>query len=537
MNRSGINFQTLFESAPFQCLILFQDFSIAAVTDRYLAVTMTKRDEIIGKNIFEVFPDNPDDPGATGTSLLRASLNRVIQSKRMDSMAVQKYDIRRPASAGGGFEERYWSPTNSPVLSADGEIQYIIHQVEDVTELVKLKQEGLEQHRITEELRTRADQEEKIRQAQRMEAMGQLAGGVAHDFNNILGTIMLLCDRPPGETVDPSVQKRFDQIHTSSERAASLTRQLLAFSRKQVLLPRVLNLNAIIENLDSLLGRLLNEDIKLVTQLDPKLGNTLADTGQVEQVVLNLIVNARDALPRGGKITIETKNAKLDEALSSGALKVPPGEYIMLAVRDNGIGMSAQTQARLFEPFFTTKGVGRGTGLGLATVYGIVQQSNATIWVYSEPQRGSVFKIYFPRVDQNIESSESVFPISKVSCGRERVLVVEDQVELRSLISETLKGSGYEVHEAANGLKALDLIQNSTSKFDLVITDVVMPEMGGRELAQKLMLIDPQLKILYLSGYTEDTLSNYGVSGSLPHFLEKPFSRSSLLKKIRNILE
>ena len=533
------DFKKLFESAPGLYLVLSpsSDYSIIAVSNNYLKATMTKRDEILGHGLFDVFPDNPEDPSASGTSNLRASLERVLKHQISDTMAVQKYDIKRPASEGGGFEERFWSPINFPVFNEEKCIQYIIHRVEDVTDFVKLKQDRLHQHKETEKLRSRADHLEKLRQSQRMEAMGQLAGGIAHDFNNILAIIMLTCETPPGVILDDGLQKRFETIKNTSAKAAMLTRQLLAFSRKQVLVPQSQNLNAIVANLENLLNRLLPEDIKIRSNLAADLGNALVDSVQIEQIILNLVVNARDAMPNGGTITLETKNAILDESLASGTPKVEPGRYIMIAISDSGIGMTAETQARLFEPFFTTKSLNKGTGLGLATVHGIVSQSKGTIWVYSEPLKGTVFKIYFPRTDEPVQQAKPLLEDPTSLRGTESILIVEDQEEIRSIMVDTLKQYGYKVREAVNGTEALSIFKESPMEFDLVITDVVMPEMGGRALAKNLSKLSKNIKVLYLSGYTEETLVNYGVSAEHPQFLEKPFTTQALLNKIRAVLQ
>ena len=530
------DFQLIFESAPGAYLILTPQLSIAAVTNAYLQATMTKREDILNRSLFEVFPDNPDEPSATGTSNLRASLQRVLQTKSADKMPIQKYDIRKPAAEGGGFEERYWSPLNVPAFGPNREVRFILHCVEDVTEFVKLKLERMEQHRVTEELRIRVDEMDKLRQSQKMEALGQLAGGIAHDFNNILSIIIMNCELLLSAEPSPSVKKGLEQITSTSERAATLTRQLLAFSRKQVLQPKTLNLNPVIQNLESMLNRVLNADITLETKLAPDLGFTIADTGQIEQILLNLIVNARDAMPKGGKILIETANTELDLAMAAGHVKAEPGPYIMLAVRDSGVGMDAKTQARIFEPFFTTKGMGRGTGLGLSTIFGIVNQSKGTIWVYSEPLRGTTFKIFLPRADQVISEAATEFKEISSIKGKETVIVVEDQEQLRELICTSLRNHGYTVFEAENGAKALTLLQEKLEMVDLVITDVVIPEMSGRVLSEKLFQIRRDIKILYVSGYTEDTLIQYGVSGKSPHFLEKPFTQLALLKKVRTIL-
>ncbi len=530
------DFKQLFESAPGLYLVLSPDFRIIAVSDNYLRATMVERKNVLGKSLFEVFPDNPDDATATGTKLLRASLERVLEKKVVDVMAIQKYDIRKPASEGGEYEVRYWSPANTPVFDDSQNIKYIIHKAEDVTEFVRLRQTGIEQNKANQELKLEKDHLEKVRQSQRMEAMGQLAGGIAHDFNNILATILLSCESSLLKPDTPaSVKQNLKDILEGSERAAVLTRQLLAFSRKQVLQPTILNINVVVREIEILLNRLLNEKISFSTDLADGLGNTLIDKGQVEQIILNLVVNARDAMANGGKITISTENVFLDKEMSYGNLEVEPGQYVMLAVSDTGVGMDAPTQARIFEPFFTTKEVGKGTGLGLATVYGIVKQNNGTIWVYSELNKGTVFKIYLPFSDQKVSVIEKT-PRPETEVSGRTVLVVEDEALLRRAICTALESAGYKVHSASNGAEAVILIPQ-ISNLDLVITDVVMPVMGGKELQKQIRNLKIDVKILFLSGYTDDVLADHGLSEDNPAFLEKPFHLNTLLAKVQTLFD
>lgn len=533
-----LDYKLILKYSPDAYLILSPDFRIVEVSDNYAAATKIEREKVLGRALFEVFPNNPDDPTANGSQQLRASLERVMETRRDDIMAVQKYDIRRPDSEGGGFEERYWAPLNKPAFDEDGRIRLIIHKAEDVTELVRLKREGILQKQISDELRSERDQLEKVRQGQRMEAMGQLAGGVAHDFNNILASIILECDSClEAESLPEPARSSFNLIKSASEKAASLTRQLLAFSRKQVLQPKVLNLNTVARDMHKLLSRLFPEDIALQMNLADDLANALIDPGQVEQILLNLATNARDAIGTRGKITISTANVTLDKGMSSGNMTVKPGRYVMMSVQDTGVGMSAQTQARLFEPFFTTKGIGKGTGLGLATVYGIVNQNNGTIWVYSEPQKGSVFKVYLPLIDeQPVQKSATSEPMESKSLAGKMILVVEDDDALRRPVCEALRKTGYVVHEVSNGRKALDFLKNFGATVDLIISDLIMPEMGGKELAHNLKKLGIKSKVLFFSGYTEDVLSEQGVSGVPLEFLEKPFSRADLLAKVKSVL-
>jgi two-component system cell cycle sensor histidine kinase/response regulator CckA len=643
------DFQSIFQSAPNLYLVLIRDFKIVAVSNAYLRATLTKREEILGRGIFEVFPDNPGDPEATGVRNLRASLERVLQYKVADTMAVQKYDIRKPDAEGGGFEERYWSPLNSPVLGPDGEVEYIIHSVQDVTEIIRLRRQGFDQRNMAEELRSeerfrkafnanpepitiitvsdaryldvnesflrvtgyrreevigrtsldlgfwnqpedraklietvskqgsvrdfefsfrtksgenrtalesaevievagqqclfaifkditeRKVLEKQLRQAQKMEAIGQLTGGIAHDFNNLLSVIMGYCEilenqLPPHNPL----QKECEQIKKAGERAASLTRQLLAFSRQQILEPRVIDLNAAVIEMEIMLRRLIGSDIDFSTVLEPSLGSVKADRGQIEQVIMNLAVNARDAMPKGGRLTIETANVELDEEYvrrHSGQL---PGSYVVLSVSDTGIGMNAEIQARIFDPFFTTKGLGKGTGLGLSTVYGVVRQSGGHIWVYSEPGHGTTFKIYLPRVEEPVTLEKPSTGEARPLGGAETILLVEDEEALRVLTRRFLTESGYTVLEAEHPDIAIQFARQHSGPIHLLLTDVVLPGMNGPALVETVTQLRPHLRVLYMSGYTGFThreLLDFDAT-----LLAKPFTRESLLRKLHEVL-
>src|ERR1051326_293806 len=354
--------------------------------------------------------------------------------------------------------------------------------------------------------------EEQFRQSQKLEAVGLLAGGIAHDFNNLLTAIngyselalMKLKQEDP-------LHRNLEEIKKSGERAANLTRQLLAFSRKQMLQPRVLDLNSVVVDIEKMLRRLIGEDINLRTSFDPALGSTKADPGQIEQVVMNLAVNARDAMPAGGKLTIETANIYLDERYAREHVGVTPGRYVMLAVTDTGTGMDAETQARIFEPFFTTKGEGKGTGLGLSTVYGIVKQSGGNVWVYSEVGHGTTFKVYLPRVDEDAEEYKRTTETEEILRGTETILLAEDEEVVRTLACEILETYGYRVLEAAGGGAALLICEREKEQIDLLITDVVMPELSGRQLAERLKQLRPDMRVLYMSGYTDNAIVHQGV--------------------------
>jgi PAS domain S-box-containing protein len=407
---------------------------------------------------------------------------------------------------------------NTPLVDESGQVLGVASLVQDVTERVAL--------------------EERLRQSQKMEAVGRLAGGVAHDFNNLLTVIMgysqILTDGLPAAS---RLKDATTQIRSAADRAAGITRQLLAFSRKQVLLPRVIDLNEIMLNLDTMLRRLIGEDIEVLTVPGRDLGAVKADPGQIEQVIMNLALNSRDAMPGGGKLTLETENMQLDESYAREHDPVRPGRYVMLAVSDTGSGMSPDTRAHIFEPFFTTKEVGKGTGLGLSMVYGIVKQSGGYIWVYSEPDRGTTFKIYLPRVDQPAEIVGMEKPPVSVQRGTETILLVEDDAQLRALTSSVLAHCGYKVLSAAGTEEGLALCRQNHRDIHLLVTDVIMPGMNGRQLAEQVKQISPSTRVLYVSGYTSNAIVHYGVLDPGLRFLPKPFSLAALVAKVRETLD
>jgi PAS domain S-box-containing protein len=380
--------------------------------------------------------------------------------------------------------------------------------------------------------------ESQLIRSQRLEAVGQLAGGIAHDFNNVLMAIMGSSELIRGD-LDPDHRARadLDVIDQATRRGADLIRQLLAFSRRQVMMPRVVNLNSVVEDMEKMLRRVLREDIELETVLDPDLAPVKADPGQLQQVIVNLATNARDAMPHGGRLTIETANVELDESYARTHVSVQPGPYVRLSVSDTGVGMSEETQARIFEPFFTTKEDGEGTGLGLATVYGIVKQSDGHIWVYSEPKRGTKFNVYLPRVEGEVESPAENPSSTAVPGGTETLLVVEDEVSLRTLICERLRVQGYTVLEAGDGLEALEVNEHHSGTIDLLVTDVVMPRMRGPELAKNLVGSRPALKVIYMSGYPDPSITGDWTARSGMAYMEKPFTLDSLLRKVREVLD
>jgi signal transduction histidine kinase/ActR/RegA family two-component response regulator len=379
--------------------------------------------------------------------------------------------------------------------------------------------------------------EQQLRQAQKMEAVGMLAGGVAHDFNNLLtiitGYTQLILNSLAQS--DPNYSSA-TQIMKAAERAATLTGQLLAFSRRQVLKPKVLDLNSLIRSLSLMLRRLIGEDIDLRLDLRGELGQVSADPGQIEQVLMNLVVNARDAMPTGGNLTIETANVNLSEVFKGRHMSLGPGPYAMIAVSDTGSGMDEATQARLFEPFFTTKGSGRGTGLGLSTVFGIVKQSGGGLDVYSVPGRGTSVKVYLPRIDQPL-TTEVLVAERPSARGTETILLVEDDEMVRNLVRETLSRAGYRVIDAASPIEARRMSSAFRGKIHLLITDVVLPKISGRELAEQINRRRPDTKVLFMSGYSDSAIVHSGMLGRDVAFLQKPFTPGSLAAKVREVLE
>jgi PAS domain S-box-containing protein len=416
------------------------------------------------------------------------------------------------------WQRRVFESHVQPLRGSEGELIGVIGVALDITDRKHL-----------------ADQ---LRQAQKMQAVGELAGGVAHDFNNLLmvvkGHAEMLHDHLPQSSPQRS---HVEQIQTAAERAASLTAQLLAFSRKQVLQPRVLDLNEVVGGMIQMVSRVIGENIELAFMPGARLGNVKADPSQIEQVVLNLVVNARDAMPQGGRLTIETASVELDENYTVQHAVVEPGPYVMLTVTDTGCGMDSKTQARIFEPFFTTKEQGKGTGLGLATVYGVIKQSGGYIWVYSEIDHGTTFKIYLPKITAKVEELAAVKTIPTPAYGSEAILFVEDEQSVRELVREYLSARGYSVLEASDGIQALDIAAAHPGAIQLLITDVVMPRLSGRELASQIATARRDLKVLYISGYTDDSIFRHGVLEGGMEFLQKPFNLRTLAQKIREILD
>ena len=502
LRQSEARYRTLVDGVRDVIFALAPDGTIASLNPAFETITGFPRDEWLGRP-FEQLVHSDDLPLA---------LELLSGVARGEPRPVNQFRIR---TRKGDYRVGEFAATPQ---YREGQLAGILGICRDVTERLSLEQQ--------------------LRQAQKMEAVGRLAGGVAHDFNNILTAITGYADLLL-EDLGTTDRRRDDiaEIRKAAERAAGLTRQLLAFSRQQVMQVRVLDLNDVVADTQNMLGRLLGEDIALVTRLDPALGAVKADPGQLEQVIMNLAVNARDAMPGGGKLTIETANAELDDTYVREHFPARPGSYVMLAVSDTGTGMSDEVQSHLFEPFFTTKEKGKGTGLGLATVYGIVKQSGGYIWVYTEPGHGTTFKIYLPRVAGAPAQRASGPKASPVGAGTETVLLAEDEAAVRAVARHALERQGYTVLEASSGEAALDLAERHSGRIHLLLTDVIMPGMNGRALALRLSELRPDLRVVYMSGYTEEAITRHGVLEPGLTYVQKPFTPEGLARKVREVLD
>ena len=501
LRQSEEKFEKAFRSSPLAITISSEkEGRYLDVNEAFLKLTGHERETIIGTTSAELrIWANPTD-----RQRMLQELNRTGRADNLQSVFRTKSGDLRMVQISA---ER---------ITLDGETCVLANTL-DVTESRNL--------------------EEQFRHAQKMEAVGRLAGGVAHDFNNLLSVIIGYSELAQEGSPSDQVGKHLDQIKQAGHRAASLTRQLLAFSRKQVLQPRVLDLNTVVRSVSKMLLRLIGEDVSLILKPTEPLDGVRADLGQIEQILMNLVVNARDAMPDGGKVIIETANVVLDDTYIRQHPDVKIGSYVMISVSDTGCGMDKKILSRIFEPFFTTKTQGKGTGLGLSTVYGIVQQSGGHIWVYSEPMRGSTFKIYFPRTHDAVEPLSCSGSASVVERGTEAILLVEDDGPLRSLVAELLRSAGYSVLETGDAPSAIAIAGGSQKSIDLVLTDVIMPGMSGGELAAHLRMVRPKLPILFMSGYASDLLVHAGIAEPEGFVLQKPFARKDLLTKVRSILD
>ncbi|MGA9770646.1 MAG: response regulator [Blastocatellia bacterium] len=501
MRASEERFSKAFSASPVPMSIVTYDSGMYIdVNESFLSNIGYTREEIIGRTTTDInlYPDPRE----------RARLRQILEEQGR----ILNTEVRRRVKSG----EVRVALASSEIIHLNGD-RCILTATNDITEHRRL--------------------EEQLLQSQKMESIGRLAGGVAHDFNNLLTAIIgysqLLLRRL--DKNDPSFPE-VEEIMKSGQSAAALTSQLLAFSRKQVVQPQVLDLNTIVANIEKMLRRLIGEDVELTTMLEPQLVSIKADPNHIEQILLNLAVNARDAMPEGGKLMIETANVYLDESYANQHIGAEAGRYVMLAVSDTGIGMNKQTQSQIFEPFFTTKEKGKGTGLGLSTVYGIVKQSEGNIWVYSEPGHGTIFKVYLPQCDESVDPSCSNETLSRAVGGSETVLLVEDERAVRKLTRKILEESGYQVLEATHADEAVTISNDHEGAIHMMITDMVMPHTNGHDLAERLSALRPEMKLLYMSGYTENRAIDKILKNQAIAFLEKPFSVEGLLNKVRNVL-
>jgi PAS domain S-box-containing protein len=499
----------LFDNAPVGYHEYDINGSITRINQTELEMLGYRLEEIIGRPVWSFIVEEEESKKAVLTKLAGA----FPSGRQFERTYRRKDGTTFPAL----IEDRL-------LYDSEGKIVAIRSTIEDISERKKLEQEMV-------------SLQEQLRQSQKMEAIGRLAGGIAHDFNNLLTVIkgnsqLSLLDLREGDPLKTNIE----EIRKASERASDLIRQLLAFSRKQIMEMQILDINLILKRLDNMLHRVLGEDIELATILTEGIGKIKADPGQIEQVIVNLAVNSRDAMPDGGKLTIETANVELDEEYARKHIAVKPGQYVMLSVSDTGMGMTTEVQERVFEPFFTTKEIGKGTGLGLSTVYGIVKQSGGNIWVYSEAGKGTAFKIYLPQVDEPLTELKEV--VSKgIPRGDETILIVEDEETVRKLAVRILKSLGYRVFEAPEGGRALILCEEFKGPIHLILTDVVMPGMSGPNLVERLRKIHPEMRVLYMSGYTDNAILHHGVLEKGTNFIQKPFTLENLARKVREVLD
>jgi PAS domain S-box-containing protein len=503
--KSEAKFQTFFEGMSIGIVLVNADGRVMESNQALQKMLGYRGEELYNKALNEIVhqEDVAQDQG----------LHKKLMKGEIDHYQIEKRYIRKD-------NEIVWGRLNVSLTHGLGEgFQNAIHTIEDITGWKRLEMQFL--------------------QSQKMETVGQLAGGIAHDLNNLFTVLSGYCQLSLLQIKeDHPLRENLEEIKKTTGRAAELTHQLLAISRRQVLDMKVLDLNEVLLGLEKMLGRIIGEDIELITHLAGKLGKVKTDQSQIEQAILNLVVNARDAMPNGGKLIIETRNVELDATYALSHFNVTPGRYILFSVSDTGCGMTPEVKEKIFDPFFTTKGKGKGTGLGLSTVYGTVKQSGGHIWVYSEPDRGTTFKIYLPFVDETAEEPSRQEETGYFPRGDETILLVEDEDSLRNLTARVLRDQGYTIWEAANGDEALGLVRDqSVKKIHLVLTDLVMPQMGGKELAELFRLIHPDARILFISGYTDGVMTHHASLQPGTPFLQKPFSPMELARKVREVLD
>jgi PAS domain S-box-containing protein len=505
LRKNEKRFRTIFERTAVGIALVDMERRLMECNPALQEILGYRKEELLTKDFFEFV--HTDDQS------IDLDLYKKLLSGVHDHYQVEKRYLRKDKGV-------VWGRVNiSLVRDAEKNPQYTIHMVENINEWKRL--------------------ETQLLQSQKMETVGRLAGGIAHDFNNLLTVIKgytQLSLIEIGE--DHPLRKDIEEIKNAAERAENLTHQLLAFSRRQIMDMKVLDINAVIRNLEKMLRRVIGEDIEMSIILAEDLGRVKTDPHQIEQVILNLAVNARDAMPEGGKLTLEASEVELDEGGPRAHILMTPGRYVMLSVSDTGSGMTPEVKDRIFEPFFTTKGEGKGTGLGLSTVYGIIKQSGGYIWVYSEQGQGTTFKIYLPRVDEEVDELPREYNTGPLPKGNESILLVEDDSSVRELAARVLREQGYAVLEAANGEEAMRITQAPIlKKIHLLLTDVVMPQMGGKELGERFKTLYPEVKVLLISGYTDKAVIHQGFIEPDMNLLQKPFSPGTLARRVREVLD
>ncbi len=501
IQESEAKFQSIFEGMAVGIALVNADGRIMESNRAFQKMLGYRGEELFNRSMKELV--HPDD------TIQDLDLQKQLLNGTKDHYQIERRYFRKDG-------ETVWGRL-SVSLGQGLREKHTIHMIEDITGWKQLEMQFL--------------------QSQKMETVGRLAGGIAHDLNNLftvlVGYSQLALLEMGG---DHPLRSNLEEIKRTVDRAAELTQRLLAISRRQTMNMKVFNLNGLLQGLEKMLIRIIREDIELILRLSDDLGEVKTDPGQMEQAILNLVVNARDAMHRGGKLVIETRNVELDETYVRSHFDVIPGHYVLLSVTDTGCGMSPEVKEKIFDPFFTTKSEGKGTGLGLSTVYGIVKQSGGYVWVYSEPQQGTTFKIYLPRVKEKLDDLTSPVETGDFPKGEETLLLVEDEEALRNLTAKVLRDQGYTVLEAANGDEAIKLARTFSQRIHLLVTDLVMPQMGGKELVEPFKLLHPDCKVLFISGYTDGVLTDQGLLGHGALFLQKPFSPLEFLRKIREVL-